>query len=146
MREEEIKDNLKKGILRKQTPDTKRARALLESAKANGSYLASLEITPESAPIIFFEFYRAIRQIGDALWYIDGFNPQNHEISIKRITSEQIDKKIPHVDRYRRIRNKASYEGTPLSVEDAQDIKQFWLATSSKLLARAEKLLYISSI
>lgn len=115
----------------KVSPDKKRALSLIESSENNAEVSLSIKLNDKTATTIFREIYESIRQLGDALWWTDGYNPQNHDVSMEILkeldflTSEQ-KVKLNSLDRFKSIRHGANYKGFKVSIEQANEIIEFW--------------------
>ena len=77
---------------------------------------------------IFRETYESIRQLGDAKWWVLGYEPRNHEVSIEALKEINIKEKVKlnHLPRFKRIRNDANYRGFKVSVLQTKEILDFW--------------------
>ena len=139
MREELINNYLERNMLRKRSPDRLRASSLFESAKRNGTFTLNIEINEDSSTLVFREIYESIRQIGDALWWIKGYEALSHEPSIEILKDLEVKNKfkLMNIDRFRRIRNDANYRGYNISVEQAKEIIDFWKNCGEDLINAA---------
>ena len=128
MKKEIIDTLVKTGILRIRQLDLEKIKSLIESAKINANVAKNIPLTEESATLIFREMYESIRQLGDAKWWLMGFEPTNHEISLEILKEMEIKEKIKlnFLDRFKRIRHDANYRGFRVSISQAKEIIDFW--------------------
>ncbi len=143
MKEDRISQLIKSKQLLKVSSDKERALSLIESAKNTGEVALEMELNEKGATTIFREIYESIRQLGDALWWIEGYNPQNHEVSIEMlkdtylnldfISSEQ-KVKLNSLERFKSIRHSANYRGFKISVSQAREITNFWNSVGKDIL------------
>lgn len=73
---------IKSGILRIKQKDLEQIKSLINSAEANAYEIKKIDLNENTATIIFREIYESIRQLGDANWWLKGYEPLNHEISL----------------------------------------------------------------
>ncbi len=101
---------------------------MVRSAKTKVKVAKNIQLDEESALVIFPAIYEAIRQLGDAELWLLGLEPKNHEVSIQALQELDIKEKIllNHLDRFRRIRNDASYRGHKITLEQSKGILEFW--------------------
>lgn len=121
---------------RPRTPDISRIRSLVSSAETKALVARKLPVDEETALVIFPTIYEAIRQLGDAILWLEGQEPLNHEISLRSLTLLDIKNKLQlnKLDRFRRIRNDSNYRGFKVTVENANEILQFWESCSADIL------------
>ncbi len=122
--------------------DVKRADSLTGSAKRIATAISHLPVTDETAEIIFKEMYDAFHQIANAKLWMEGYNPKDHVASMKVLLSAEIasSHKLNQVDRYRKLRNDAIYEGKAIiKIEDAKGIILLWNDISEELFAWVKK-------
>ena len=57
-----------------------------------------------------------------------GYESSTHEASLESLKELDIKNKVKlnHLDRYRKIRNDANYQGFQTTVEQAKEILEFW--------------------
>jgi hypothetical protein len=72
--------------------------------------------------------YESIRQLGDASWRILGYEPLNHEITLDGLKNYNIkyNLKLNLLPRFKKIRNDINYNGFQASVNQAEEIIDFW--------------------
>lgn len=129
MKAEYIELLLKRNRLRKREPDINRVKSLLESAATNIKVVKGIVLSEESATVIFRETYESIRQLGDAQWWLLGYEPANeHEVSMEILESMDVSDKVTlnSLSRFKRIRNDINYRGYKATKSQAEDISQFW--------------------
>ena len=127
--------------IRRRSPDRLRAKSLLEAAESTMKGLGAVRLTEGTGTIIFRETYESLRQLGDARWWLLGYEPRDHEVSMEVLMAE----KIPHsarlakLDRYREIRNNANYKGYVISGAVAQEILDFWKECGIEIMEKLRK-------
>ena len=147
MRKEMIELLEKEGKLYAKQPNKEKARSLINSSENNAEVILSLQLDELRATIIFRELYESIRQLGEALWILEGYepNPQRayHETCLLIIKDTEISHKLKlsHLDRYRKIRNDANYQGNIILKEQAEELVGFWKTAGVEILADARKKL-----
>ena len=127
--------------IRKRTPDKLRARSLVEAAGKTMDAVGRIPLTDATATIIFRETYEAIRQLGDARWWLDGYEPRDHEVSMEILKTEKISQsaKLAEADRFRSIRNNANYLGYAIPKAVAQEILDFWGNCGKEMMEKLKK-------
>lgn len=128
MKEEFIKIWVKTGILRPRQKDIEKIKSMVELAEINANVAGKVPLDEDSATLIFREIYESLRQLGDACWWLEGYEPTNHEISMDILKGQDINEKtmLNFVDRFKRIRHDANYRGFKVSVQQAKEILDFW--------------------
>jgi hypothetical protein len=119
---------IRAGILRKRQIDLGRVKMLLNFAKSNAKAAISIPLNENTSTIIFREIYESIRQLGDANWWLKGYEPLNHEISLDGLKELEIKEKVKlnYLPRFKKIRHDANYQGLRVSVSQAKEIIDFW--------------------
>lgn len=146
MKDERILQLVKSKQIFKVSSDKERALSLIESAENTAEVALEMELNEKRTTAIFRELYESIRQLGDALWWIKGYNPQNHEVSIEIlkdidfISSEQ-KVKLNSLERFKSIRHSANYRGFKVSLSQAQEIIDFWNNVGKDILKNIKKML-----
>lgn len=125
-----------KKLLRQREPDIEKIKSILNSAKSTVIVTKKIPLTEESATVIFRELYEAIRQLGDAKWWLMGYEPNSHEVSLESLTGLDIKEKLKlnYLDRFRRIRNDVNYRGFRATSSQAKEILDFWNACSEDII------------
>ncbi len=128
MKQEIINMLAKTGILRKRQRDISKIKSAIEFAKINAGVAKSIPLNKDSATLIFREIYESVRQLGDVKWWISGYEPQNHEISLDILKEMEIKNKVKlnFLERFKQIRHDANYKGFRVSVSQAEEIIDFW--------------------
>lgn len=128
MKKEFISLWLKTGIIRNRQKDLEKIRSMIRSAEINAHVTKTIKLNENSATLIFREIYESIRQIGDAKWWLLGYEPTNHEISIEILKESDIKEKIKlnSIDRYKKIRHDINYRGFRATIPQAEEIIDFW--------------------
>ncbi|MBI4447544.1 hypothetical protein HY643_01050 [Candidatus Woesearchaeota archaeon] len=128
MRKEFIALWLKSGIIRNRQKDQEKIKSIINSAEVNAKVTKTIKINEDTATLIFREIYESIRQLGDAKWWILGYEPTNHEISIEALKDLEIKEKLKlnSLDRFKKIRHDINYRGFRASISKAEEILDFW--------------------
>jgi hypothetical protein len=141
MRKDRIDYLVSREFLRPRQPDFEKVKSILFSAKTNASVVAKISLTEDSATVIFRELYESIRQLGDAKWWLIGYEPLNHEVSMEILMEMDIKEKIKlnHLPRLKKIRNDINYRGFRASLGQAKEILDFWNTSGKEILKILEK-------
>ena len=128
MKEEIIETLVKSGILRKRKIDSERIKSMIKSSETNAKVAKNISLDENSATLIFRELYESIRQLGDAKWWLESYEPSNHEISIGILKEIDIKEKLKlnFLERFKKIRNDANYRGFRVTTAQAKEIIDFW--------------------
>lgn len=128
MKKEVIDTLAKSGILRPRQIDSERIKSMIKSAETNAKVAKNIQLNEDSATVIFREIYESIRQLGDAKWWLIGYEPSNHEISMDILKEMDIPGKVKlnFLSRFKAIRHDANYKGFQVSVSQAKEIIDFW--------------------
>ncbi len=127
--------------IRKRTPDKPRARSLVEAAEKTMGAVTKIPLSDATATIIFRETYEAIRQLGDARWWLKGYEPKDHEVSMEILKEEKISRsaRLVEADRFRSIRNNANYLGYDIPKAVAREILDFWEDCGREITEKLKK-------
>lgn len=140
MKEESIKIWLKIGILRKKQSDKEKIKSMIESAEINVKIAKTINLTNESATLIFREIYESIRQLGETKWWLEGYEPQaapgSHEVSLEILKEMDIKEKVKlnYLERFKNIRHDMNYHGFRASIAQAKEIIEFWDVCSGDII------------
>ena len=123
-------------ILRRRQKDVKRIKCLVNSAEKNARMIKTLSLNDDTATIIFREIYESIRQLGDASWWLGGYEPLSHEISLDGLKDLDIKDrlKLNFLPRFKKIRNGANYQGLVVFFSQAKEIMDFWDTCSKDII------------
>ncbi len=110
---------------------------MIESSTTNMDIVKTIPLTEQSAILIFRESYESIRQLGDARWWLLGYEPRNHEVSMETLKEIDIKEKVRlhHLNRFKTIRNDANYRGFKVTQAQAKEILDFWDACSREIIS-----------
>lgn len=141
MRPQLIEEMKRRGYIVQRSKDIPRIRSLLTSSTSVASAALTIPLTEENATLIFRELYESIRQLGDALWWALGYEPDSHEASMKILTEIDIKEKLSlyKLDRFRKIRHDSHYRGYLITPEQTREIITFWKKCSQEIIALIEK-------
>jgi len=142
MNREIMEQLIRDGKLKRRSVDRHRAMSLLNAAKSGIEAVKNIKIAGGTATLVFREYYECIRQLGDARWWSMGYEPKaSHEVSMDILMEIKINEgiKLQKLDRFRRIRNNANYRGYKVSIEEAEEIKDFWDSCGRDIINEIEK-------
>ncbi len=122
--------------LRPRVQDMARVKSILKSAETNAVVVSKIPLSEDSATVIFREMYESIRQLGDAQWWLLGYEPLNHAVCLEILKEADIKDKVKlnHLARFKKIRNDINYRGFIVSVAQAQEILEFWNRCGKEIL------------
>ena len=137
MKKEQIEHWVRGDQLRKKSLDREKVKSMIESSTTNMSIVKTISISEHSAILIFRETYESIRQLGDARWWLLGYEPRNHEVSMEILREMNIKEKtrLNHLNRFKSIRNDTNYRGFKVTVAQAKEIVEFWDACSHEIIS-----------
>lgn len=135
MKKELIELLVKQGVLRIRQKDTERIKSLIMSAEIDANAAKRIQLTEETANLVFRGIYEPVRQLGDACWWLIGYEPADHQTSLESLKDMDINDKIKlnFLDRFRKIRNDANYRGMRVSVAQTKEILDFWNACGKEI-------------
>ncbi|MEK6871856.1 MAG: hypothetical protein AABX16_03040 [Nanoarchaeota archaeon] len=136
MNQDYIKRLLKEERLKIRSRDFQKIKSLLSASQSNAEVVLSIELHEKSATVIFREIYESIRQLGDAKWGIQGYEPLDHDISLEILKNIPIKNNIElnFLDRFRKIRNDANYRGFKVTEYQAKEIISFWNKSALQII------------
>ena len=128
MKKEELDQLIRSGRLRIRQKDPLRVKSMINSALINAQVTEEIKINEKSATLVFREVYESLRQLGDAKWWLFGYEPLDHEICMETLKEMKITEQIRlnHISRFRKIRHDANYRGYRVTVSQAEEIIDFW--------------------
>ena len=128
MNPESLRSLVKVGILRKRDTDFPRIRSILQSVQTDAKIAKTIPLNEDSATMVFRELYESVRQLGDARWWLSGFEPTNHDISLEILKELKIKNAVllNHLERFKKIRHDANYRGFRVSMAQAKEMIEFW--------------------
>lgn len=114
---------------------------MIASAEVTAKVAQSVPLTDESATLIFREVYESVRQLGDAEWWLRGFEPMTHDVSLDVLKDITVTNKLGlnHLSRFKGIRHDINYRGFRATVEQAKEIVEFWNSCGKELLAQVKE-------
>ena len=119
-----FKNYLNSGYVKKKTPDSEEAKALLEKAKNRLEYTKSRDVNDKTSQFILEDAYEAIRESSQALMSIKGFKPYSHEATISFVkefyVSNFSEEEMHKFNRFRQLRNDSVYKAKIVTSEDAK--------------------------
>jgi len=124
---------VKRGAARKAFPDIQRARKLVKDGKSRMADVELLDI--EKMPKLIFEnIYDAIRDFLLAVLLSDGYKTISYEAPISYLLKKNWDVySAQKIDMFRYLRNGSKYYGEEISIEQAKDIKAFYIQIKEKI-------------
>lgn len=141
MKKEFIGIWLKSGIIRNRQRDMEKIKSMINSAEVNAKVTKDIKLNDDTATLIFREIYESVRQLGDAKWWLLGYEPSNHEISMEVLKDFDIkDKlKLNSLDRFKKIRHDVNYRGFRATNQQAEEILDFWNKCGEEILKELRK-------
>ena len=136
MKKEFIEAWLKTGIIRNRQRDTEKIRSMIDSAEINSKVTRAINLNEDTATLIFREIYESIRQLGDAKWWLLGYEPSNHEISMEALKDFNIKDKVKlnSLDRFKKTRHDVNYRGFRATIMQAEEILEFWAKCGEEIV------------
>lgn len=122
--------------IRKREVDKTKIKSLIESAQINSSVTLSISLNEKSATVVFREIYESVRQLGDAAWWLRGYEPLDHSASLDSLKEIEIKEKVRlnFLDRFKQIRNDANYRGYKVTLSQAKEIIDFWNSCAREII------------
>ena len=129
---ESFENYLKKRIVKKSFKDLQRAKKLIKDGKKRILDLELLDVN-KLPKLVFENVYDAIRDFLTAIMLADGYKTISHEAPIAYLSGKGFDVyTINKLDMFRYKRNGSKYYGEEISIEEAKDIKEFYLSIKDK--------------
>ncbi len=127
---------LERGDLRKKTVEPAVIQSLIETIEMTATGTLAIPCTPQNAIIIFRELYECLRQLGDILWWMEGYEPQTHDASIALLKEQRVREQqlLQHIDRYKMIRHDINYRAFRSTKEQAEELRTFWNVIGKDIL------------
>ena len=141
MKKEFIDLWLKSGIIRNKQKDIERVKSMINSIEINVKVTKAIKLNEDTATLIFREIYESVRQLGDAKWWLLGYEPSNHEICLEVLKEFDIREKIKlnFLDRFKRTRHDINYRGFRATISQAKEILDFWDKCGEEILRTLKK-------
>ena len=127
---------IRENRIRPKTTEITKVRSLLENIEMNAEVTLEIALTKKSATVIFRELYECIREIGDALWWLEGYEPLDHGISIEILETQQVrnPQSLKHLENYKKIRHDIQYRGFKASEAQTREVTEFWNTSGKEVL------------
>ena len=130
MKKEIIESLVKRKTIRKKEFDSAKTNSFLQATEENVLALKNeISLNEQTATIIFKGVYDSVRAIGDICWWLEGYEvTREHEVSLGILSELNLKEsyKLNFLERFKKIRNDASYRGFKVSISQAQEILDFW--------------------
>lgn len=122
--------------LRPRQLDIHKIKSMIEIAEINIKIVKMIPLNEESATLIFRETYESIRQLGDAQWWLLGYEPKNHEVSMDILKEMEIKEKMQlnNLFLFKKIRHDVNYRGFKVDIMKAKNILEFWDKCSGEII------------
>lgn len=134
---ESFESFVEKGEVRKVSPNKARAKKLIKDGESRLRDLELLDIN-KLPKFVFENVYDALRDFMLAILLFGGYNTDSHKAPIAYLSKKGFDVYvIDRLDKFRYKRNGSKYYGEEVSVEEAKDIKAFYL----EIIIRLNKIL-----
>ena len=103
-------------------------KSMINSAEINAKVAKDIKLNEDTATLVFREMYESIRQLGDANWWILGYEPSNHEICMEILKELDIKEKIKlnSLDRFKKIRHDVNYRCFRATIAQVDEVIDFW--------------------
>jgi len=125
---------VKERKVKKISPDTELARSLLNNVGEREKIVLKLSVS-EFHLIVFENLYDCLRELLDAMLALDGYKSYSHEAVIVYLRNFNFpESDIFDLNRFRIKRNNSKYYGKSPSVDDAEEIKKFYMENKNKLI------------
>jgi len=136
MKKESIDSLVKLGVLRPKQLDFEKIKSALKFAEINVNVAKAVPLNENSATLIFREIYESVKQLGDISWWLLGYEPSNHEISMDILKETEIKDKVKlnFLDRFKKIRHDANYRGFMVLESQAKEMLEFWDTCGKEIL------------
>lgn len=130
---------IRKGLVRKGTPDLALAKSLIAMSMKNMRYASSNEIDDDNASPVLVNYYEALREICEAICSINGYKVYSHEAFTSYLKDKLGEERVAEIfDRLRKLRNGINYYGESVNVQEAvaasADVKRLIEFLKSKYL------------
>ncbi len=137
---EDFEFYIDEGSIIKITPNFERAKSVIRDSedRIKDSDLLDVNRFPK---FIFENYYDAVRDLLDAILLMDGYKSYSHEAPIAYLSKKGFDITIiRRLDNFRFLRHGSKYYGRKISIEEAKDIKKFYLEIKGKLYKVLNKI------
>ena len=122
----DFKYYLKKGDVRKVSPDYSLAKALLKNLLNRGKKVIELNVNKYSS-LIFENLYDCFREAGDSLLSLNGYKSYSHQATIVYFKNYNFSEEfINRLDNFRYKRNSSKYYGEEISTGETLEIIKFY--------------------
>ncbi|MFH0961539.1 MAG: hypothetical protein V1820_02550 [archaeon] len=142
MEKRRIRELERRGEISTVSPDVPKARDLIDSAEKNAQFVETLELTENSATVVFRELYESIRCLGEARFALLGLKTLSHEIQMDALLDFKDLKetfRLAMLETFREVRHKANYSGYLVKTDQARDILEFWNSCGKEILAQLKR-------
>jgi len=116
-----FEDFIKKGSVRRASPDEAMVKSLIETALLDLKFLNSLDINEMSSRRIMVNYYDALRSILEAVSSLDCYKIYSHEAFTYFLKEKGEDIMARKFDRFRKIRNSINYYGKDIAIEETKE-------------------------
>ena len=141
MKKEFIELWLKSGIIRSRQKDIEKIKSMINSSEINAKVTKNIQLNEDTATLIFREIYESVRQLGDAKWWLSGYEPSNHEISLEILKEIDIKEKLKlnSLERFKKVRHDINYRGFRATTHQAEEILEFWNKCGEEIIKILKK-------
>ena len=128
-------------LLRVRQKDFEKIKSMIKSAETNTEVVNEIKLNEKTATLIYREIYESIRQLGDAKWWLLGYEPLVHDVSMEILKESEIQDKVKlnSLDRFKKTRHDINYRGFMTSVFQAQEILDFWNNSGKEIVNELKK-------
>ena len=122
-----------KGFIRKIKPDRNLIKSLLEMSRSEEKFVKGVIMTEENVSTLCTLAYSSLREILEALCLDKGYKITNHICLGLLLKKELEDFDYALFERVRKIRNKISYYGNKIGLEEGTEIIRKIFELNTKL-------------
>ena len=115
-----FEDFIKRGHVRKATPDPPLVRSLLTQSEKHIATAKMLAIDETTKDTVLVTFYEALREVIEAIATKDGYKVYSHEAFTYLLQEKGNIDIATRFDRYRKLRNGVNYYGKEIPIEEAE--------------------------
>ena len=136
MNEKTIEILVSEKRLRPKRADKKQIESLIIAASSNAEVVMNIKLNDKSSTVVFREVYESIRQLGEAVWLIEGYEPLDHDVTLEILKEIKIKNsvKLNFLGRFKKIRHEANYRGYTISLSQAREIINFWRMVNQEII------------
>jgi hypothetical protein len=103
--------------------------------------VCEIKLSEKTATLIFREIYESIRQLGDAKWWLLGYEPLSHDVSLEILKESNIKEKVKlnSLERYKKTRHDINYRGFITTIFQTEEILELWDKCGKEIITELKK-------